>query len=252
MNTRDIFYHQILPRRYVAGALLDRLSSGEGMASIDSMSHIDYFKKYLRTPEGANRLLAAIKTNVQNIRPDMKIVVLLRNVPHLSGVNALAKSLSGENIPQIVLIFESFPDGAANSAGATGHFMLMWNFPATFNKKLETTKKFYLFDSFGRDRKADDPQEYYYQNTKRCYQDPSADTCGMWTIYALWHWCLKCNSFKNIHYIEYGGREAQLGNPIWREANQSALENNEFELYKQLILNGTIFQRNIKDNRPLS
>jgi len=246
------YLHYILPKRFLAGGLLEDFDRKTSPGAVNTMSHKDYFEKYLREPEGFGRLVESVQTCCDNMRPDMQIQVRMAQISYLSDVNKVASRFIKNGTNQVVVLFEKFPDNSTSAEGSSGHFMIMWHFPETFqNDQKNARNRFFLFDSFGRKRKEDDPMQLYYQKVGMCYQYPDSDTCALWCIYALWHWCLKINPFRDVHPVEYNGNPDILGLDSFAQAHEKQLMRNEHSLYIQLIENSAIFQKNTKPSRPL-
>lgn len=255
-NSRDAYRHLILHKKFVGEGLIHDLARQGATPSIDSLSHKDYFEKYLAEGEAFDNLTTAIRVICENEKPEFIVKVIPVTIPYLTGVNAWCQNHVNDNMNQIILLFEQFPPAGTRTAdgGATmtrrggggdsvnGHFMLLWRFPRSFNKKEETERKFCLFDPFGRNRK-DDPEEYYYQKAKRFdYQFPDSNTCALWCIFALLQFCLQIARVQDIHPVHYSGDPGAFNNPDFVDAHRREWIGNEHSLYTHLIRNYRIFQ----------
>jgi hypothetical protein len=247
-----IHYHHCLHKKYGAGLIAD-LQDYPGKMDIDSMGHKDYFEKYLREPEGLDRLLSGVKAICKYEKPNDQIVVSTATLPYLSGVNNYSRTRIGDNINRVVVVFEKFPPEANSKPGeSNGHFMLLWHFPKSFNKKEHARDKFCLFDPFGRTRKEDDPEEYYFQKGhKVCYQMPTSDTCALWTIFALIQFALQVTRVPGVEPVEYDGLEKTLDEPTFNDAHARQFRENERALYRYFLKHWFIFTPQQRQNRPL-
>ena len=264
-SSTDAYRHMLLHKRFFeGGGLIEDLSQRGATPIVNSLSHKDYFEKYLSEGEAFDCLVSAIRVICANEKPGFPITVSGATIPYLSGVNAWSQAHVKDNMNEIIVLFEKFPpagttsaDGGVamqrrgGSATVNGHFMLLWRFPSSFKKKEDTTNKFCLFDPFGRKRK-DDPEEYYYQKAKgHDFQYPDSDTCALWCVFALLQYCLQIARIQNIEPVAYSGEPAAFNNPDFISSFHHDWLRNEHALYLYLIKNYTIFQPDQLKARPL-
>ena len=240
--------HHFLHVKYGGGLIEDLQKLPYGF-NINSMDHKDYFEKYLQEPEGASRLVSAIKTVVAYEKPSMSVHVGLATVPYKTGINKFCGRNMGDNINKIFVVFEEF--GAGEPGGANGHFGLLWHFPETFDKKRRSNRKFCFFDPFGRERD-NDPEENYYQKTPcKDYQTPESSTCALWCVFALLQFALQVSRFPGIEPVEYNGKEEVLNMKPFQVLHERQWQHNEVVLYRYLLKNYFIFQPRIPNKRPM-
>jgi len=266
-------YHHILHRRH-AGGLLDVLANSEHSHQIDSLDTKDYFERYLREPEGLERLTAAVKTICTYEFPETDITVNHTVVKYGEGVNRFATMHARDNVNYVVIVFEEFPQegagiskllqlsrategphtrgGATNNGGANGHFMLLWRFVKGFDRREDSKGKFCLFDPFGRLR-PNDPEVAYYQKAP-CfdYQWPESNTCALWCIFALLQFALQKSRFSGISPVEYDGMEDKLTDDVsFLLVHKKQWMENERILYSFLVNHYFIFQPRVPSKRSL-
>jgi hypothetical protein len=247
-------YHYILPKPPPedAGGLLAHIASasrGSEHNVISELDHHSFFTKYLMDPEQTTRLEKSVIHSCKYLLPEANIVVSTEYVPHLTGVNKIAKRQINEGTNQVIIIFERFSNpNDTSSTGSQGHFMIMWYFPNAFDRGKQTSSRFCLFDSLGRQRNVDDPEEFYFPMGIRgdkfyqLYQWPEGDTCALWCIYALWNFCLRKVKFGKIHPIEYDGQEKTLQNENFMARFNDDLLENELTLMKTIMENSLILK----------
>ncbi len=247
---KDAMGHHILHKKYGAG-LIEDLQQHDAQFKIDSMDHKEYFEKYLMSPEGADKLRAAVDTICKYEKPEMHITVGVATVAYQTGINKFCTGKLGDNLNHVYVVFESFGVGNSNPGGTNGHFMLLWHFPDTFNKKETTKNKFCLFDPFGRERK-NDPEINYYQKAKcHDFQMPTSSTCALWCIFALLQFALQCTRVPGIHPVPYSGNEEQLDQKTFQDMHERQWRENELALYRYLLKNYFIFQPRMPNTRSL-
>lgn len=245
----DANKHHLLHVKFGSGLIEDLQKLPHGF-KINSMDHKEYFEKYLQEPEGAERVVAAIKTIVAYERPQMNTHVGLATVPYKTGINKFCGHNMGDNINKIFVVFEEF--GTPGGGGtANGHFGLLWHFPETFDKKKRSNRKFCYFDPFGRERD-NDPEINYYQKTPcKDYQTPESSTCALWCIFALLQFALQVGRFPGIEPVEYNGKEETLNMKPFQILHERQWKNNELVLYRYLLKNYFIFQPRVPQARPM-
>ena len=248
----ESLYHHFLHKKF-GGGLIEDLQQLPGQFKIDSLDHKEYFEKYLMEPEGADRLVSAIKTICHYQEPTHAYNVRLCTIPYQTGVNKFCQNHLGDNLNHIFVVFESFGQGkTGDGSKANGHFMLLWHFPDTFNKKERSRNKYCLFDPFGRERK-NDPEQYYFQKAKDMdYQAPDSSTCALWCVFALLQFVLQVTRFPGVSPVEYNGKEETLDMASFEDLHERQFRENEMLLYRGLLKNYFIFQPRLPNQRPLT